>query len=184
MNAFELSDLDRQRLQGGKLYLEFLRVPALSLGLYVLPAGGVDAQQPHGEDEVYYVVSGRATIRVGDEDENRPVGTVAHHVAVAIPRMAGMVRTMVAGQEVQRPSSERNAAHAQANPDPDQAETVALLRRNAGEAAQMVRGLSEADLSRTGRTMLGEISAADAVARALVGHVTWHEGSIRATLGH
>jgi DinB superfamily len=124
------------------------------------------------------------TIRVGDEDENRPVGTVAHHVAVAIPRMAGMVRTMVAGQEVQRPSSERNAAHAQANPDPDQAETVALLRRNAGEAAQMVRGLSEADLSRTGRTMLGEISAADAVARALVGHVTWHEGSIRATLGH
>src|SRR5207247_7502162 len=58
MDAFELSDLDRQRAEAGKLYLEFLRTPALSLGLYVLPAGGVDAQQPHKEEEVYYVVSG------------------------------------------------------------------------------------------------------------------------------
>ena len=32
MNAFELSDLDRQRVQGGKLYLEFLRAPTLSVG--------------------------------------------------------------------------------------------------------------------------------------------------------
>ena len=51
-------------------------MPALSLGLYVLPAGGVDAQQPHGEDEVYYVVSGRATVRVGDEDRGVQAGSV------------------------------------------------------------------------------------------------------------
>src|SRR5206468_10739874 len=76
MNAFELSDLDRQRVQGGKLYLEFLRAPTLSVGLYVLPAGGVDAQQPHGEDEVYYVVTGRATVRVGDEDREVQAGSV------------------------------------------------------------------------------------------------------------
>ena len=76
MNTFELPDVDRQRVQAGKRYLEFLRVPALSLGLYVLPAGGVDAQQPHGEDEVYYVVSGRATIRVGDEDREVQAGSV------------------------------------------------------------------------------------------------------------
>ena len=76
MNAFELSDLDRQRVQGGKLYLEFLRGPTLSVGLYVLPAGGVDAQQPHGEDEVYYVVTGRATVRVGDEDREVQAGSV------------------------------------------------------------------------------------------------------------
>ena len=76
MNTFELPDVDRQRVQAGKLYLEFLRVPALSLGLYVLPAGGVDAQQPHGEDEVYCVVSGRATIRVGDEDREVQAGSV------------------------------------------------------------------------------------------------------------
>ena len=76
MNAFELSDLDRQRAQAGKLYLEFLRAPALSLGLYVLPAGGVDAQQPHKEDEVYYVISGRAKVRVGDEERGVQAGSI------------------------------------------------------------------------------------------------------------
>jgi len=49
MDAFELSDLERQRVEAGKLHLEFLRAPALSLGLYVLPARGVDAPQPHGK---------------------------------------------------------------------------------------------------------------------------------------
>jgi mannose-6-phosphate isomerase-like protein (cupin superfamily) len=71
VDAFELADLLVEREQSGKLYLEFLRVPALSMGLYVLPAGGVDPQSPHTEDEVYYVVSGRGAFRCGTED--RPV---------------------------------------------------------------------------------------------------------------
>jgi len=71
MDAFELADLLTERERSDKLYLEFLRVPALSMGLYVLPAGGVDPQQPHTEDEVYYVVSGRGVFRYGEED--RPV---------------------------------------------------------------------------------------------------------------
>lgn len=71
MTAFEISDLISQRANSGKLYLEFLRVPAMSLGLYVLPAGGVDPQKPHIEDEAYYVLSGRSQIFVGGED--RPV---------------------------------------------------------------------------------------------------------------
>lgn len=44
-------------------YLEFLRVPSLSVGLYVLEAGATDNQTPHHEDEVYYVASGRAKMR-------------------------------------------------------------------------------------------------------------------------
>jgi mannose-6-phosphate isomerase-like protein (cupin superfamily) len=43
----------------------------LSIGVYTLPAGGIDDQTPHKEDEVYYVVRGRANFRIGDED--RPV---------------------------------------------------------------------------------------------------------------
>jgi mannose-6-phosphate isomerase-like protein (cupin superfamily) len=38
----------------------------MSLGLYVLPAGGVDPQQPHTEAEAYYVVSGQAQVTVGE----------------------------------------------------------------------------------------------------------------------
>ena len=72
MDAYELRDLLAQQQSTGRAYLEFLRVPSMSMGVYSLPAGGVDPQQPHTEDEVYYVVSGRGQIRVGEED--RPVG--------------------------------------------------------------------------------------------------------------
>ena len=44
---------------------EFLRVKALSVGLYKLQAGEADVQEPHSEDEVYYVLEGRGVVRVG-----------------------------------------------------------------------------------------------------------------------
>ena len=69
MQVFELDDLRQSHAERGKLYYEFLREASLSLGLYVLPAGGTDPQQPHNEDEVYYVVSGRAMITVGEETQ-------------------------------------------------------------------------------------------------------------------
>jgi hypothetical protein len=53
MDAFELSTLMTQQQESGGLYLEILRVPALSMGVYTLPAGSQDPQQPHSEDEVY-----------------------------------------------------------------------------------------------------------------------------------
>src|SRR5512143_2137863 len=62
----------------GKLYLEFLRKPSLSMGVYQLPAGGVDPQSPHTEDEVYYVVSGRARLRVADEDLPVQPGSIVY----------------------------------------------------------------------------------------------------------
>jgi mannose-6-phosphate isomerase-like protein (cupin superfamily) len=66
---WQVSPLEEQRIQTGKRYLEFLRVPAMSAGLYVLPAGGTDAQSPHQEDEMYYVVRGKARMRVGAESQ-------------------------------------------------------------------------------------------------------------------
>ena len=70
MEAFELVHLIDQQNQSGQEYLEFLRVPSLSAGLYTLPAGAVDTQEPHTEDEIYYVISGRAFIVV--DQESRP----------------------------------------------------------------------------------------------------------------
>jgi mannose-6-phosphate isomerase-like protein (cupin superfamily) len=72
MEAFEFDQLLEQRAAAGRAYLEFLHLPALSAGLYELPAGGTDPQSPHTEDEVYYVARGRAQIRVAGED--RAVG--------------------------------------------------------------------------------------------------------------
>ncbi|TAK11390.1 MAG: cupin domain-containing protein [Anaerolineae bacterium] len=76
MDAFELNELAQTQAESGKLYLEFLRRPSLSMGLYVLPAGATDPQFPHNEDEVYYVVSGRAHIRVGETDRAVQAGSV------------------------------------------------------------------------------------------------------------
>lgn len=78
MQAFELADLVSQRESSNKLYLEFLKVPDLSVGLYVLPAGGTDPQSPHTEDEVYYVVSGRAQILVAEENQKVQAGSIVY----------------------------------------------------------------------------------------------------------
>ena len=48
------------------------------MGLYQLPAGGTDPQSPHTEDEVYYVVSGAAKIKVADEDRAVQAGSIVY----------------------------------------------------------------------------------------------------------
>jgi len=58
---------------GGRSYREFLRVPAMSAGVYRLAAGATDLQKPHAEDETYYVVRGKAKVRLGDEQ--RPIAS-------------------------------------------------------------------------------------------------------------
>lgn len=76
MDAFTLSNLIAARQQTEELYHEFLRVPAMSAGVYQLAAGSVDPQEPHTEDELYYVVQGRAQIRVGLEDTAVEAGSL------------------------------------------------------------------------------------------------------------
>ncbi len=71
-----LPEIEEQRTASGKPYREFLRVPAMSAGLYVLPAGGTDHQKPHREDEIYYVIRGRALFKAGSEDREVSAGSV------------------------------------------------------------------------------------------------------------
>ena len=67
MQLFELQNLIQKHTDQGKFYYEFLSVDTLSMGIYKLPAGGTDPQDPHQEDEVYYVINGRSQVTVGDE---------------------------------------------------------------------------------------------------------------------
>jgi quercetin dioxygenase-like cupin family protein len=69
-------EIEPQPGASGKPYREFLRVPAMSAGLYVLAAGASDSQRPHPEDELYYVIRGRARFRAGEEDQEVGPGSV------------------------------------------------------------------------------------------------------------
>jgi mannose-6-phosphate isomerase-like protein (cupin superfamily) len=66
VDTFPIADLEARRAAGGRAYLEFLTIPDLSAGLYVLEAGAVDRQEPHTEDEVYVILEGRSRFTAGD----------------------------------------------------------------------------------------------------------------------
>jgi len=68
MQSFNLPQMMIERQKRERPYLEFLRVPSMSAGIYFLPAGGNDAQRPHMEDEAYYIIKGRGSIRIGSQD--------------------------------------------------------------------------------------------------------------------
>ena len=78
MDIFETAHLIDEQDRAKQSYLEFLRVPSISAGLYSLPAGSIDTQEPHTEDEIYYVISGRASFRAGSEDRSVSAGTILY----------------------------------------------------------------------------------------------------------
>lgn len=76
--VYDLAALDALQAAEGRRYREFLRVPDMSAGVYVLPAGADDPQQPHAEDELYHVLAGRAVLRVGEDDHPVAGGSVVY----------------------------------------------------------------------------------------------------------
>ena len=83
MQSFELSELLTRHDDAGKAWMEFLRVPSLSTGIYRLPAGGVDPQQPHNEDEIYYVISGAGSFTCEGETISASTGSTIYVAARA-----------------------------------------------------------------------------------------------------
>ena len=74
-NSWQVFDLEKLKseLSGETVqYQEFLNVPSMNCGLYFLTAGSKDMQSPHDEDEIYLVMSGKARMRLGEEE--RAVG--------------------------------------------------------------------------------------------------------------
>lgn len=65
MNVFAFDKAAAEMRARDEIWSEPLRVPAMSVGVYLLCAGSEDEQTPHDEDEIYYVVRGRAVLRIG-----------------------------------------------------------------------------------------------------------------------
>ena len=95
MDAWELDTLEAARADAGKLYYEFLSVPDLSAGLYILEAGAIDPQSPHKEDELYVVMSGRGRVTVGDDDREIGPGTLIFVAADVVHRFHDITERLV-----------------------------------------------------------------------------------------
>ena len=72
MRALHLADGRTKRAA----YEELLRIPAMSVGQYRIPAGGDDPQKPHTEDEIYIVLRGRGILRTPTGDAVAGPGAV------------------------------------------------------------------------------------------------------------
>ena len=84
MQVFRLDDLEAERAANRGAYLRFLSERNMSAGLYALSPGELDPQQPHAQDEIYVVMSGRALITVGDETTHVARGSVVY-VPAGVP---------------------------------------------------------------------------------------------------
>ena len=121
--------------------------------------------------------------------EKWTVGVVAHHVAQAHAAISGLAKTIASGQSVPNFTMDMlhamNAKHAQEFASCGKAETVALHKKNAAEAAALVRGLGDAELDKSGTVLTGmpAMSAQQLAGGLLVSHVDEHLGSIRVTVG-
>ncbi len=59
-------------------FSEIFHTDSMQCGLYHLKKGSKDMQTPHDEDEMYYVLEGRARLRIGDTVQEVTAGTLMY----------------------------------------------------------------------------------------------------------
>ncbi len=94
LEAHAIAEVETARRASGQAYRQFVNRGTLSAGLYVLEAGATDPQQPHAEDEVYYVLSGRGRITVAGEERPVAAGDVLFVAAEAEHRFHDIGETL------------------------------------------------------------------------------------------
>jgi len=120
--------------------------------------------------------------------EKWSVGVTAHHAAGAHEGILGIVKAVAAGQSLPNLTmpmlDEMNTKHASEHASCTKAETLALHKKGAAAAAAAVRGLSDAELDRSGTVLTGmpAMTTQQIIEGILINHVNEHLGSIRATV--
>jgi hypothetical protein len=120
--------------------------------------------------------------RINEEDEKRPVGVIAHHVAVSGPYIMERIQLMAEGKPLPPPRDFRevNAEHAAEHASVGKDEVVRMLRETQPRLAEAVRAIPDDQLDQTRETPAGPMSVATRLERVLIGHIKMHQGSIEA----
>lgn len=77
-------------------WAEQLRVADLSVGTYSIPAGRIDDQVPHTEDEIYVITAGQAVLEAGRDSVPVGPGSVVYVAADEEHRFTGVTEDLAA----------------------------------------------------------------------------------------
>jgi DinB superfamily len=134
-------------------------------------------------DEQWHLAGKNFPQRINDEDEGRPVGVIAHHVATNGDYITERIQTMLAGGPL-APVNQRavNAEHARSHAGVTRDEVLRLLLASKPRIANAVRSIPDDQLDIQRSTPAGPMSAAQRVERVLIGHLKQHQGSIEAAI--
>ena len=122
--------------------------------------------------------------RINDEDEARPLGVIAHHVAVNQNVIMSRIQAVLLDSPTPPANfKEINAKHANEYADTTKSEVLSLLRDTGSQIAKDLRAIPDEKLDKARELPSGgTMSVQQRIERVLIGHVTSHQGSIKATI--
>ena len=145
--SVHLDDIDPIAVVNGTLLWRHVRrtldIGAFGINAYVAPNAGDDVVEEHsertlGHEEVYVVLSGRATFTLGDETVDAPAGTI---VFIRDPEVRRHARADEAGTSVLAVGGPRDAPY---EPSPWEDFFAAERHRTAGDYDSYVAELEDA----------------------------------------
>jgi hypothetical protein len=122
-------------------------------------------------------------MRINDEDEARPLGVIAHHVAVNLKVIMGRIE--IAMHEQQAPPldfKQVNARHANEYADTTKAQVLTLLQDSGRQISKNLRSIPDEKLDIAQELPSGKMTVHQRIERVLIGHIQGHQGSIEATI--
>ncbi len=122
-------------------------------------------------------------LRQSDEDETRPVGVIAHHVASTQPWIMSRIRAII--EDGPTPPVDFkiiNAEHAVEHAGATKAEVLSLLQQNLHRITDEVRAIPDHMLDKERQLPTGVMTVQQRIERVLIGHMNAHQASIEATI--
>jgi len=122
-------------------------------------------------------------MRINDEDEARPLGVIAHHVAVNLNVIMGRIQAAILDQPTPPADFKQiNARHANEYADTTKGEVLTLLRASGDQIAKDLRLMPDEKLDIAKELPSGKMTVQQRIERVLIGHIQGHQGSIEATI--
>ena len=122
-------------------------------------------------------------MRINDEDEARPLGVIAHHVAVNLNVIMGRIQSAIHDQATAPIDfKQTNARHANEYADTTKATVLVLLRASGSQIAKDLRSIPNEKLDMAKELPSGTMTVQQRIERVLIGHIQGHQGSIEATI--